>query len=148
MTPTKYPRAGKKGEKRFLGIDYGTKRVGVALSDESGTIAVPFSVLPNDRTLFREVREICESRNVDAIVMGDSKDFKGNDNPIMKDTYAFKAELERDLGLPVYFELEFLTSYQAAKVQGEHMLLDASAAAIILQTFLDRRKHEQKPREK
>ena len=111
----------------------------MALSDESGTIAVPHSVLPNDRTLFREVRAICAARNIGAIVLGESKDFKGNDNPLMKQINAFKIELERDLGLKVHFELEFLTSHQAAHVQGEHPLLDASAAALILQSFLDRR---------
>ena len=131
----------QKGGKRFLGIDYGSKRVGVALSDESETIAVPLSVLPNDRTLFREIREICEARGIDGVVMGDSKDFKGNDNPIMREAMAFKAEIERDLHLPVYLEPEFLTSFQAAKIQGENALLDASAAALILQSYLDRRKH-------
>lgn len=126
---------------RLLGIDYGSKRVGIALSDESHTIAVPLAVIPNDRTLFREVRGFCESRGVSGIVMGDSKDARGNDNPIMKEVHAFKAELERDLQLPVELEPEFFTSMQAAKVQGEHVLLDASAAALILQSYLDRMKH-------
>ena len=120
-----------------MGIDYGSKRVGIALSDESGTIAVPKAVLPNDRYLFTEVKNLCEGHDVSAIVLGDSKDFKGNPNGIMKDALFFKGELERDLKLPVHLEPEFMTSYQAAREQGEHPLLDASAAAIILQSFLN-----------
>lgn len=148
MTPVKRTRKTPASPPaRILGIDYGSKRVGIALSDESQTIAVPLAVIPNDRTLFREVRAFCESRGVTEIVMGDSKDMRGNDNPIMKEVYAFKAELERDLHLPVHLEPEFFTSMQAAKVQGEHVLIDASAAALILQSYLDRQKHAKSGRE-
>ncbi len=129
---------------RFLGIDYGSKRVGIALSDESNTIATPKAVLPNDRYLFTEVKNLCEGHKVSAIVMGDSIDFKGNPNPIMKDAIFFKGELERDLGLPVYLEPEFMTSQQAMREQGENKLLDASAAAIILQSHLNGLKNKKK----
>ncbi len=70
--------------------------------------------------------------------MGDSRDFKGNPNPIMKDVDFFKGELERELHLPVFLEPEFMTSQQAEREQGATALLDASAAAIILQSYLDR----------
>lgn len=120
-----------------MGIDYGSKRVGIALSDETGTIAVPKAVLPNNRFLFSEVKNLCEGYDVSAIIIGESKDFKGNPNPIMKDALLFKGELERDLQLPVHLEPEFMTSHQAAREQGDHALLDASAAAIILQSFLN-----------
>ena len=161
--------AHTKGKTPILGIDYGAKRVGLALSDESQTVAVPFSVLPNDRTLFREVKNIVLARAVCQIVMGDSKDFRGNDNAIMPAARAFKAELERDLGpsivppegVLVFLEPEFMTTMQAARgirddrgndekererggTAGTRPMLDASAAAIILQSFLDRRKNDQK----
>lgn len=126
---------------RILGIDYGSKRVGLALSDESKTIAVPYAVLPNDRNLFRDVKEVCLGHDVKSIVLGESKDYKGNANPIMKQINIFKAELERDLDLPVHFEPEFMTSEHAKRAEGEHALLDASAAALILQSFLDKDKH-------
>ncbi len=125
---------------RYMGIDYGSKRVGIALSDEGATIAMPKAVLPNDRYLFTEVKNLCEGHAVVAIVMGDSKDFKGNPNPIMRDALFFKGELERDLQLPVYLEPEFLTSHQAANERGPEggtHLLDASSAAIILQSYLN-----------
>lgn len=121
-----------------MGIDYGSKRVGIALSDESGSIAMPHAVFPNDRTLFREVKSVCDSRKIQAIVMGESKDFKGIDNPIMKQVYAFKAELERDLDLPVHLEPEFMTSAEAVHLQGENAMSDASAAALILKSYLEK----------
>lgn len=126
---------------RILGIDYGSKRVGIALSDETKTIAVPYAVLPNDRNLFRDIKEFCEAREVKSIVMGESRDYKGNPNPIMKQITAFKAELERDLQMPVHLEPEFMTSEHAKRAEGEHPLLDASAAALILQSFLDKDKN-------
>lgn len=100
---------------------------------------MPKAVLPNDRYLFTEIKRMCEAYGVTEIVMGESKDFKGNDNQIMKGINLFKGELERDLGLPVHLEPEFLTSHQAAQTQGNSPLLDASAAALILQSYLDRR---------
>lgn len=127
---------------RFMGIDYGSKRVGIALSDEGGVIAVPKAVLPNNRFLFGEVKNLCEGHGVEEIVLGESMDFKGNSNPIMKDILLFKGELERDLHLPVHLEPEFMTSHQAAREQGNHALLDASAAAIILQSYLNGKKNK------
>ncbi len=124
---------------RLMGIDFGSKRVGVALSDEGGKFAIPKAVLPNDRYLFSEIKKLCDGHSITEIVMGESVDFKGNENPIMTEIKRFKAELERDLGLPVHFEPEFLTSHQAAKLQGSGPLLDASAAALILQSYLDRK---------
>ena len=127
-----------------MGIDYGSKRVGIALSDEGGNIAMPKAVLPNDRYLFTEVKNLCTGHEVNVIVLGESKDFKGNHNPIMKAILAFKGELERDLKLPVHLEPEYMTSHQAAREQGNHPLLDASAAAIILQSFLTGLKNRKK----
>jgi putative Holliday junction resolvase len=124
-----------------MGIDYGSKRVGVALSDESRTIAVPKAVLPNDRNLFGEIKNLIASHDVREIVLGESKNFQGKDNPIMEDINFFKGELTREFGLAVHFEPEFLTSFEAARTQGgDSPFLDASAAAIILQSYLDKKK--------
>lgn len=125
---------------RFLGIDYGEKRIGIALSDEGGKIAMPHGVFPNDRTLFREIKDLCHGYKIKTVVMGESKDFKGNENPIMKKIKEFKAELERDLKVKVELEPEFMTSIQATREQGNNPFIDASAAALILQSYLDRAK--------
>lgn len=123
---------------RYLGIDFGSKRVGIALSDEEGTLAFPYSVLKNDKALLSEVERIVKEQKVKLIVMGESKDFKGDDNPIAKQIAEFKRVLEKTTRKKVEYEPEFLTSVQAARFQGKVEKLDASAAAIILQSYLDR----------
>lgn len=123
---------------RLLGIDYGSKRVGVALSNPEQTFAQPYTVIVNRGHLLEEVQKIINKEGVAGIVMGESKNFKGGDNLIMKDITAFVDLLKKETQLPVYLEPEFLSSHQAAHFQGKHDLLDASAAAIILQSYLDR----------
>lgn len=134
------PRVGYDGFiMRFLGIDYGNKRVGTAISDETGTLAFPHSVIPNDKGLVQALKKIIEEERVTEIVMGESRDYHGKENPIMEGICACKETLEQETKLPVHLEPEFLTSAQAAYFQGKHDKLDASAAAIILQSYLDRK---------
>ena len=123
---------------RFLGIDYGTKRVGLALSDEDGQLAFPKSVLSNTDSLIDEIREICVEENISGIVIGESLDLDGTPNPLMKDIGIFMEKLKEEINIPLHLEPEFLTSHQAQKIQGKNKMLDASAAAIILQSFLDK----------
>ncbi len=120
-----------------MGIDYGSKRVGLALSDPSLKFAMPLSVVSNDPELLAKVQKIAVDNEVKEIVIGESKDYKGNANPILLDSLEFKAKLE-SLGFVVYFEPEFMTSVQAERLQGKTDLLDASAAALILQSYLDK----------
>ena len=122
-----------------MAMDYGSKRVGMALSDDSGTIATPYKVLKNGNTLFDEIKKIVEENNVTKIILGESKDFQGKENPIMQKIHLFKKELEEKLKIPIEFKQEFLTSHEAQKFQGKNDMLDASAAAIILQSYLDAR---------
>ena len=129
---------------RLLGIDFGSKRVGVAVSDDSGTIAQPLVVLKNSRKLLTEIETIIKEQKVEAIVVGESKNFKGVDNAVMPEIREFKKSLESACSVPVVFELEFLTSHQAQYFQGKHDLLDASAAALILQSYLDRKNNQNK----
>jgi putative Holliday junction resolvase len=121
-----------------MGIDYGTKRVGVALSDEGGTFAMPHGVIKNTKTLINNLDAIVREHEVKAIVLGESKDFKGNDNKVMEKIREFKRALEEKVDMAIIFEPEFLTSHQAQSIQGKTELLDASAAALILQSYLDR----------
>ena len=79
---------------KLLGIDYGTKRVGISLSDESGKMAFPHDVFKNDKKLVDNVKSICEEETVSAIVMGESKDYKQKENPLMVDIYKFKTFLD------------------------------------------------------
>jgi putative holliday junction resolvase len=123
---------------RYLGIDYGSKRVGIALSDEKGEFAIPFMVLKNSKTIVSEILDIAEENKVEVMVMGESRDYKGEPNKIHESSLEFKKKLEGE-GYIVELEPEFMTSMHAEKLQGKHDKLDASAAALILQSYLDKK---------
>ena len=127
---------------RLLGIDYGSKRVGIALSDELQQFAFPNTVLPNDKKLMREIEKIALQNEVEKIVIGDSKDYNGQPNEIMKKVVPFVEELRLALRLPVEMELEFMTSAEAVHLQGKNDSLDASAAALILKSFIEKKNNK------
>ena len=83
--------------------------------------------------------EIIEKENVSEIVMGESLNYKGKENFVMKDAKKFAREIKKKFNLNISFEPEFLTTHQAKSIQGENEMTDASAAALILQSFLDKR---------
>jgi len=136
---------------RYLGIDYGAKRVGIALSDETGTFAFPETTLANDETLSGKIWKLVKERGVTDVVIGASYDYTGKENPIMKDIVRFKERFEKEYEVPMHLESEVLTSAQARRMpkpsdarrsrkpRGK-MSVDASAAALIVQSFLDRHK--------
>ncbi len=141
----------KKPAKRLLGIDYGTKNVGLALTDESATLAFPLVVLSNSsrnrqdtktgaKNLIQEIIKICREKEVGEIVIGESRDYSGKENPVQKKILELKKELEDATKIPVHLEPEFWTSTQAGKLGGSGNHNDASAAAIILQSWVDRNK--------
>jgi len=123
---------------RYLGIDFGSKRVGLSLSDIYGRMAFPHSVIENTEKLIDEVVAFIRREEVTAVVLGESRDFGGEPNKIMKQITEFKLSLESRLEHPVIFQNEVLTSREAMHIQGDNALNDASAAAIILQSYLDR----------
>ena len=126
---------------RILGIDYGSKRVGVAVSDEKRQFALPVSVILNTPTLLQEIEKIAVDHETKEIVMGESRNYKGEPNDILLDSMDLKDKLEEH-GYTVYLEAEFMSSIQAERWQGKSALTDASAAAIILQSYLDRSKNQ------
>ena len=126
-----------KQNSKIIGIDYGSVRVGVAISDQNRQFAMPFSVISNDSDLVSKIDKIAVDNEVKEIVMGESLDFKGKPNMIFLDSVDLKEKLEAK-GYAVYFEPEFMTSVQAERFQGKTALSDASAAALILQSYLDK----------
>ena len=140
---------------RFLGIDYGTKRIGVAISDENGTLAFPKEIVQNDINTFKRLGDIIKSENVSEIVVGESVDFSGKLNALSGRIEVFILELSEKFKLPVRKQKEFLTSVEARKggvnkgslspsqahskvKQIKSGRVDASAAALILQRYLDK----------
>lgn len=125
---------------RYLGIDYGTKKLGLAFSDEEGTMGFPFEIIPNDAKLSDALALLIEEERIAAVVIGESKDFAGNPNPIANAARALGEELSERTGVPVFYEPEMLTT-QEARRDFEGMRtntgdVDASAAALILTSFL------------
>lgn len=129
---------------KYLGIDFGSKRVGIAISDEEGKMAFPHSVILNSKNTLDEIGQIIKKENIDKIVVGESKNFEGKPNKIMTEINKFKKELEDlpaeagKIKIKVSLEPEFMTSQQAQHLQGKNEMHDASAAAIILQSYIDR----------
>jgi putative holliday junction resolvase len=133
---------------KYLGIDYGTKRIGVAVSDEGGSLAFPLSTIAAGTNALGEIVEIINREWAEKIVIGESKNFKGEPNKVMEDIEQFKKDLAELTQLPVEYEQEFFSSTQAArqfapekksrKVNPSQEKLDAAAAALILQSYLDR----------
>ena len=128
---------------RILGIDYGTKRIGIAVSDPDAQFALPHSVIQNSTsdqaraTVVAEIVSIAEINDVKEIVMGESRDYHGQPNKSLPDALDLKKELEIK-GYIVHLEPEFMTSVQAERLQGKNNSSDASAAALILQAYLDK----------
>jgi putative Holliday junction resolvase len=134
---------------KYLGIDYGTKRIGLATSDGGGSMAFPYSTVKAGRGALSDIDGVIKKEGIDKIVLGESRDFKGEPNAVMEDIAEFKKDLEELTGLTVEFEAEFLSSAAAArqfdgdfgrKDKPSQEKLDASAAAVILQSYLDRHK--------
>jgi putative holliday junction resolvase len=122
---------------KYLSIDYGSKKVGIATSDDDGRMAYPCMIAQNDKSLMGDIREIVKAMGIHEIVIGESLDENGKPNDIMKEIRAFAVRLEDELDLPVHFEKEFMTSLEARRFQGKH-IVDDSAAALILQRYLDK----------
>jgi len=125
---------------RYLGIDYGAKRTGVAISDEKGEFAFPLSVLETSDNLVGQISKICTENNIGEIVVGKSQNFSFQDNKIMKEIVPFVEKLKSAVSLPVRLYPEFLTSQEAERLQGKNEMHDASAAALILKHFLETKK--------
>ena len=127
---------------RYLGIDYGARRIGLALSDEAGEFAFPKETIPNDTTAIDRLAKIIRTENAKEIVVGDTRAQNGMDNPITAESETFVQQLGAHTGLIVHQSREAWSSIEASRFAPkgkEHD--DAAAAAIILQRFLDNLPH-------
>ncbi len=125
---------------RYIGIDFGSKRTGVAISDEEGRIAFPHSVIETTRVLANQLKMIAVNEKVHTFVLGRSIDGRMEENPVMKQVHAL-AKVLIENGEVVY-EDERYSSVHATRGHEENAMHDASTAAIILQSYLDRKNHQ------
>lgn len=137
---------------RYLALDIGERRIGVAASDASGAIAFPVCVLPADEVLSgaRTFRRVLEDHEPDVLVCGRPRTMAGDDGPQAERVMAQARDIARACGLPLEFADERLSSAEAKRIlraQGmdERSMrgkVDMVAASLFLQAFLDARPHE------
>ena len=133
---------------RFLGIDYGDSRIGLALSDPMKIIGKPFKTLKNnDRDLLNDFKSIVEDNRIVRFVVGYPINMKGKITPQTKKVDSFIIFLEKNFDLPISKIDERLSSVsainslilQGVKTGHNKSRIDDTSAAIILQEFLDQK---------
>jgi putative Holliday junction resolvase len=134
---------------RILALDHGTKRIGVAVSDELGMIAQPLEFIPAEPFVqfVNRLKEIIREKQVELILVGMPRNMNGSYGPAASKVQEFVAVLKEAVTIPIQTLDERLTSVQAhrllteAEVSGRQRKgkVDKSAAAILLQGYLDGR---------
>ena len=135
---------------RIMGLDYGSKTVGVALSDELGITAQPIMTIERKsenklRRTLAQIEELIDAYEVSFVVLGYPKNMNNTDGPRVEATKEFKEHIERRTGLEVVLWDERLTTIESERilmdsgVRREHRkaYIDKMAAAIILQSYMD-----------
>ena len=133
--------------KRILAIDFGLKRVGLALSDPLFTFAYPYKTIQNDSNLWKNLSEIISSQGVTKILLGLPKKENGQPASISGEVLKFQKQLEDEFKIEVLLRDERYTSSLAKEMilnsvtkkskRKDKGLIDQGAAAIILQDYLD-----------
>ena len=134
---------------RVLAIDHGTKRMGIALSDETLTIAQPLEFIPAEpfADFLARLKQLITEKQVDQILVGMPRNMDGSYGPAALKVQEFVAVLKETTAVPIKTWDERLTSAQANRmlIQAEvrrdkrKQRVDAAAAAILLQSYLDSR---------
>lgn len=134
---------------RTLGLDIGTKRIGVAISDPLGITAQPLKVVMRkpEHVSVKEIKQICDEKNVTLIVAGLPKNMDGTLGFQAEDVFSYINELKKSISINIELEDERLTSKMAEKAlieQKKHPsknkeLIDITSAILILQQYLNRR---------
>ena len=132
---------------RYLAIDHGQKRTGLAVSDASETLVSPHSVIETQKEeeLLKRVVSIIDEEKIEAVVIGLPFNMDGSEGPRAKKVRAFGKLLSDRLQIPVLFHDERLSSFEAEQLivdleltrKKKKKRLDAIAAAEILKGFLD-----------
>jgi putative holliday junction resolvase len=134
--------------RRILAVDYGRKRIGLALSDELGLTAQPLGTMVrvNRQNDMRRLRETCRSRGVTHIIVGHPLHMTGETGEMADEAARFAARLGKETGIEVELVDERLTSWEAeqtlketkASARRKRRPLDDVAAAILLRDYLER----------
>ena len=133
---------------RFLGIDHGTRRIGLAYGDEIG-VATPLPAIASEDSSrqWKEIAAILKKRRITEVVVGHPLNMDGSSGPKALQVEAFARRLRAEFNLPVHLVDERLTSYEAEstippskrRAVRRSGLIDSRAATIILQDYLEGR---------
>ena len=124
---------------KILGIDYGSKRVGIAISDESHTLAREYDIF-SPKEFWEKVEALCKEELVGKIVIGLPLNMSGGQTDTTRSVQEFADKLEEKLGIAVEYMDERLSSVMAGNLPGGKKNVDSLAAQIILQNYLDKTK--------
>ena len=134
---------------KYIGLDLGTKTLGLALSDKLGTIASPYKVLryTEINSLINELILIIKEQEIEELVLGLPKNMNGSLGFAAERSINFKEELEKHLKIPIHLVDERLSTMEAEKLlisadvrrKKRKKIIDGMAAAIILDTYLKRK---------
>lgn len=130
---------------RFLAIDFGQKRTGLAVCDQDEMISSPLTVIEGQGGLIGRILEYIESQEIEALIVGLPLNMDGSEGPQAGKVRRFAGQLKENTNLPIYFYDERLSSFEAdQKLAGTGLTRkkkkkrsDAIAAAEFLQAFLD-----------
>ena len=141
---------------RILGLDYGSRTVGVAVSDAMGWTAQSLETISRKeenklRKTLARIEALVKEYEVETIVLGYPKHMNNEEGDRCAKTEEFKEMLERRTGLPVILQDERMSTMSAERIlmeggvrrENRKEFVDKMAAAFILQTYLDRLSHEQ-----
>lgn len=133
-------------EKRILAIDYGLKRVGLAITDPLNMFAYPLTTLLNDKNFWRELKKIVGQYDVSEIVLGYPLKENGDKTDVTDDIVEFKEKLREEFSLEVHFideryssdiaKQRVLESVSSKKKRRNKELVDQNAAAVLLEDYL------------
>ena len=132
---------------RFLAIDFGLKRTGLAICDPNETIASPLAVIEGQKNLLKKITETLETENAQAVVLGLPLNMDDSIGSQAKMVLQFAEQLKKLIDVPLYFQDERLSSFSANEKLASAELtrkkkkkrLDAVAAAEILEAFLQQK---------
>ena len=138
---------------RYLGLDLGSRTLGIATSDITGVIASSYGVIRHQEEysrLIKEVISLVDQLKIDAIVLGFPKNMNNSIGPKGDLSLKFKKDLEKVLSIPVYLQDERLSTMSATNMliqadvsrKNRKKVVDSVAATIILQTFLDKERNK------
>lgn len=137
---------------KYLGLDLGSRTLGIATSDATGLIASTYKTIRHNEEydrLLTEVKGIIEELNIDEVVLGFPKNMNNTIGPKGELSLEFKEKLEKLVTIPVHLQDERLTTKSATDMlimgnvsrKDRKKVVDSVAATIILQTFLDRKRN-------